>query len=123
MAGRPKKQIDQKTFEGLCGIQCTQEEICSVLDVSSDTLDRWCMETYKAHFSEVSKNKRNVGKMSLRRTQFRLAEKHSGMAIWLGKQYLDQVDRFETKTIVEDDADALSRALERLTNEEDSTDS
>jgi hypothetical protein len=119
---RPKKQIDKKTFEGLCGIQCTQEEICSVLDVSTDTLDRWCQREYGCHFSEVFKNKRNVGKMSLRRTQFRLAEKSSGMAIWLGKQYLDQVDRFETKTIVEDDADALSRAFERLVNGEDTAD-
>lgn len=119
-----RKQIDQKTFEGLCAIQCTQSEICAVLDVDFKTLQRWCRDTYKEEFSTVVKKKSDVGKSSLRRTQFRLAEKSSGMAIWLGKQYLDQVDRFETKTIVEDDADALSRALERLTNgEEDGTDS
>ena len=28
--------------------------------------------------------------MSLRRTQFRTAEKNTAMAIWLGKQYLGQ---------------------------------
>ena len=30
--------------------------------------------------------------MSLRRTQFKLAEKNPTMAIWLGKQYLGQRD-------------------------------
>lgn len=115
---RPKKQIDKKTFEGLCGIQCTQGEICSVLDVDFKTLQRWCKETYGEDFSKVVKKKSDVGKSSLRRTQFRLAERNSTMAIWLGKQYLDQVDRFESKTIIEDDADALSMAFERLTNGE-----
>ena len=29
--GRPKKEIDQRQFENLCGLQCTQEEICGFL--------------------------------------------------------------------------------------------
>ena len=29
--GRPRKEIDQHTFEGLCEIQCTLEEIAGVL--------------------------------------------------------------------------------------------
>ena len=31
---RPKKEIDQKQFEALCGLQCTLLEICDALDVS-----------------------------------------------------------------------------------------
>ena len=97
--GRPKKIIDKAAFEKLCALQCTQEEICGVLGVNSDTLSKWCKKEYKANFSEVFKEKRQVGKMSLRRSQFKLAEKNATMAIWLGKQYLDQRDRDITDAV------------------------
>lgn len=118
--GRPKKQIDRTLFEKLCGIQCTEEEICAVLDVSTDTLSAWCKKEYRCTFSEVAKKKRDVGKMSLRRSQFKLAEKNATMSIWLGKQYLGQVDRLEARHIIEDEDDALSKAFERLQSGNDS---
>lgn len=90
---RPCKEIDKKAFENLCGLQCTKEEICSFFDVTDKTLERWCKRTYKAGFSEVFRQKRGKGKISLRRAQFRLAEKNASMAIWLGKQYLDQSEQ------------------------------
>ena len=86
--GRPMKQIDKVQFEKLCALQCTEEEICGFLDVTDKTLEKWCQKEYKAHFSEVFRQKRGVGKVSLRRSQWRLAEKNANMAIWLGKQYL-----------------------------------
>lgn len=89
---RPRKQIDQKQFESLCQLQCTLDEICGFFDCCTDTLESWCKRTYKQGFSEVFKQKRGVGKISLRRSQFRLAEKNANMAIWLGKQYLGQKD-------------------------------
>lgn len=90
--GRPKKQIDQKQFENLCGLQCTLEEICGWFNVTDKTLDGWCKRTYGSSFSDVFKEKRGAGKISLRRAQFRLAEKNAAMAIFLGKQYLGQKD-------------------------------
>ena len=88
---RPKKVINQKQFESLCAIQCTQEEICNVLDVTDKTLTRWCNEVYDLSFSEVYEQKRDIGRMSLRRNQFKLAEGgHTTMQIWLGKQVLKQ---------------------------------
>jgi AraC-like DNA-binding protein len=93
--GRPKKRISQKQFEELCGIQCTREEICAVLDVSEKTLNEWCRETYGKNFSLIFDEKREAGKMSLRRKQWNLAETNATMGIWLGKQYLGQRD--ETK--------------------------
>lgn len=30
--GRPRKEINEKLFENLCAIQCTEKEICSVLE-------------------------------------------------------------------------------------------
>ena len=97
--GRPKKIINREQFEKLCALQCTQEEICGVLGVNSDTLNKFCKKEYKATFSEVFKEKRQRGKMSLRRSQFKLAEKNATMAIWLGKQYLDQRDRDITDAV------------------------
>lgn len=88
---RPKKVISQKQFESLCAIQCTQEEICNVLDVTDKTLTRWCNDTYNLSFSEIYAQKRDMGKVSLRRNQFKLAESgNATMQIWLGKQVLKQ---------------------------------
>lgn len=93
--GRPRKEINQKLFENLCGIQCTEIEICSALECSEDTINRWCKRTYGTTFAETYKRKSQLGKSSLRRAQFRLAEKNATMAIWLGKQYLGQKDIVE----------------------------
>lgn len=90
--GRPRKEIDKTQFEKLCGLQCTKLEICSFFDITDKTLEGWCKRTYKHGFSEVFAQKRVAGKISLRRSQFRLAEKSAAMAIFLGKNYLDQAD-------------------------------
>lgn len=37
--GRPRKEINEKLFENLCAIQCTEKEICSVLECCEDTLN------------------------------------------------------------------------------------
>ena len=83
--GRPRKEIDQEAFEGLCELQCTKLEICAFFKITDKTLEAWCKRTYNAGFSEVFREKRGLGKISLRRAQFRLAEKNANMAIWLGK--------------------------------------
>ena len=98
MAGL-RKSINQKQFENLCGLQCTKEEIAEFFNVSEDTIERWCKRTYKESFAVVFANKKNVGKISLLRSQFRLAEKDSRMAIWLGKQYLEQCEPIEVKRL------------------------
>lgn len=90
---RPRIEIDKKQFESACEIQCTEEEIASLFDCSVDTIERWCKREYNSSFAEVFKSKSSKGKMSLRRAQFRLAENNATMAIWLGKQYLNQTDK------------------------------
>lgn len=89
---RPLKEIDTKQFENLCGLQCTKEEICGWFDLTDKTLESWCKRTYGVGFSEIFKQKRGLGKISLRRNQWRLAENNPSMAIFLGKQYLNQRD-------------------------------
>ena len=88
-------RIDKKQFENLCGLQCTLLEICDFFDVEDDTLNSWCKKTYGTTFSEVFKLKRGKGQISLRRMQWKLAEKNAAMAIFLGKQYLGQKDKIE----------------------------
>ena len=99
--GRPKKQIDKTEFEKLCFLQCTEREFCSWFDVSDETLNKWCKENYDGRtFLAVFKEKRENGLISLRRTQFQLAEKSPAMAIFLGKNLLGQTDKVEqTQTI------------------------
>ena len=62
-----QSKISQVMFENLCAIQCTKEEICSVLDISEKTLNSWCNEIYGENFSLVFDKKRQYGKSSLRR--------------------------------------------------------
>ena len=92
---RPQKEIDAKAFENLCGIMCTLEEIAGFFDCSEDTIERWCMRTYKESFADTYKKKSAKGKMSLRRKQWKLADNNASMAIFLGKQYLGQKDNIE----------------------------
>lgn len=100
---RPVKEFDKETFEKLCGLQCTEEEICDWFETTDKTLSRWCQRTYKMSFSEVRIKKAVKGKMSLRRAQFELAKKSAAMAIFLGKNYLGQSDSVK----VESRADGL----------------
>lgn len=112
--GRPRKEIDQKQFENLCALQCTLEEICGWFDVTDKTLNAWCKRTYNALFSEVFKQKRGAGKISLRRNQWQLAAKNANMAIWLGKQYLGQRDQVIVDAQVDTKSDALSESLKEF---------
>lgn len=91
--GRPRIIIDKKLFESLCGLQCTREEIANCLNCNKDTLEKWCKTEYGKTFSLVFAEKRARGKVSLRRMQWKLAEKSPAMAIFLGKNFLGQSDR------------------------------
>ena len=94
--GRPRKLINKEMFENLCEIQCTQHEICTVLNVDDKTLTKWCKETYGMSFSETYAQKREGGKASVRRMQFLTAQDgNPTMQIWLGKQMLNQTDKTE----------------------------
>ena len=90
--GRPKIVIDYAMVEKFASMQCTYKEIAGFFDCSESRLkkDKEFIHHYKKGFES--------GKMSLRRIQWKLAEKNTAMAIWLGKQYLDQRDKQEIET-------------------------
>lgn len=116
--GRPHKEIDIQTFENLCGLQCTEAEICNFLGVTDKTLTGWCKRTYGESFSEIYEKKRGVGKISLRRAQFKLAEKNAAMAIFLGKQYLGQKDMPVEITATVSEIDEMTREIFQLQKEQ-----
>ena len=87
--GRPRIKIDEKILENLAGILCTNEEIASFFNCSSDALTR--------NFAESIKKGRDKGKISIRRLQYEKAQTgNTTMLIWLGKQLLGQKDKIET---------------------------
>ena len=108
--GRPKFKIDYEAVKKLASIMCTQEEIASFLGCSVDTLQR--DET----FCGLYKEGRETGKMSLRRMQWKLAEKSYAMAIFLGKQYLSQRDVPELEEKANGILDELTEAIKNAKN-------
>lgn len=96
--GRPQIEIDWVTVDKLCGIQCTGEEIASVLGIDYDTLMRACKRKHGVNFAEYSEQKRLPGRVSLRRRQYEVAMSGNvGMLVWLGKQWLDQSEKVDQK--------------------------
>jgi hypothetical protein len=83
--GRPRKAVDENIIYELARLMCSNVEIAGVLQISLNTLtDR---------YSHVLEEGRSEAKISLRREQFRKAmEGNVQMLIWLGRQYLNQVE-------------------------------
>jgi hypothetical protein len=103
--GRPVRNFDKRTFEGLCEINCTFGEIESIFWTDKRTIEKWVEREYGESFSEVYKRFADEGKMSLRRIQFAHAKKNATMAIFLGKVLLGQRD-----TVVIDNTEETSKA-------------
>ena len=55
VSGRPRKEIDKKQFEEMCKLQCTENEIYSIIEKGNNKLLSWCLKTYKDTFSNVYK--------------------------------------------------------------------
>lgn len=108
---RPRKQIDLEQFKKLCGMQCTLEEIAGFFDCCEDTIENWCNRELKMRFSDALKKYSASGKISLRRMQFKLAEKSAAMAIFLGKNYLGQTDKIEQTAVGFEDLRPLAELL------------
>lgn len=100
--GRPLKKIDRAHFEYLCNLQCTLVEIAGFFHCCEDTIESWCKKEYGMTFSETYKIYSQAGKISLRRYQYKQAEHNPTMAIWLGKQWLNQAEKIEQTTSFED---------------------
>lgn len=112
--GRPKKTFDKKAFSDLVGFGCTQEEICWFFrdeggkPANIDTLTRWCKREYGMTFQEFKiQNNLMALKIQVRKNQLELSKKSATMAIWLGKQYLNQEDKVTIQSYDEKALDEL----------------
>lgn len=86
--GRPRKEIDLKTLGNLARIQATVEEAAAWFRVSKDTMKR---RLRQERFRRAWEEGQERGRISLRRLQFRAAQKgNTAMLIWLGKVILGQ---------------------------------
>ncbi len=92
--GRPLADIDWDKVDSMCKIQCTGDEIASVLDIHYDTLHNACKREKGMNFSDYLPQKAMAGKASLRRVQWKAATGgNSTMMVWLGKNVLGQTDK------------------------------
>ena len=90
--GRKRTNINYSQLDKLLGLQCTLKECAFYFNCSEDTIERAVRRDKNTSFAEYRELKRQAGLISLRRSQFQLSEKNPSMAIWLGKQYLNQND-------------------------------
>jgi hypothetical protein len=91
-----KLTADERTIgiiSGLRQIMCTKREAAQVLHVGVNTFDRFLADNPEA--ADAWEDGEGIGKMSLRRKQFKLADRSAIMGIFLGKNYLDQADKTE----------------------------
>ena len=87
-AGRKPLKFDLEVVERLCSLGCTNEELAGVLNCSVRTIETYSKKT---KFAEAMARGRAKMRVSLRRNQFKAAEKGNGtMLRWLGMQYLGQ---------------------------------
>ena len=83
--GRPRVEIDAEQVETLAEFGCTILEIAKFCKCDESTIRK----RFKA---EVESGKQKQ-KIKLRQIQFKLAENSAAMAIFLGKNILNQTDR------------------------------
>lgn len=115
-SGRKRKVINREQFESLCKMQCTELEIAAWFGCSDETLNSWCKRIYRKTFEEIYAEKREGGKISLRRIQWNLAQANPSMAIFLGKNYLGQSDDPRKYARDETTEDKLDKFLDVLTD-------
>lgn len=100
-----QKEINLDQVIYWIGLQATAEEIAGAFRVSTWTLNLRLKEEFGLNFTQL-KNKLGDGangKLALRRNQFKLSEHNASMAIWLGKQWLEQKDTIHQETTIKSD--------------------
>lgn len=91
---RKKVEVDPNDVRKLAALGCTQDEIGTFVGCSSRTIRDRFREPYEQGVADL--------RHSLRRWQYNKAkEGNVTMLIWLGKQYLDQRDKNDTKVTEE----------------------
>jgi hypothetical protein len=81
-----QRELDRRQFEGLCGMQCSVEELCGWFGCDEAALNAWCMDTYGEDFRSAFDRLAMMGRIALRRDQVAAAKKNVSMARHLEAQ-------------------------------------
>jgi len=96
--GRKFKPIDWDIVDKLLEAGCPGTEIAPHFGVHYETLYDRAYTDHGIMWTEYSQQRRSKGDSNLRVKQYQEAMKGDrGMLIWLGKQRLDQRERYESK--------------------------
>lgn len=105
--GRRKIDFDSRdleVIENLCKIHCTGREIAAAMGCSYDVLQDRIESKFNKPLNEYIKERHEAGHVSLRRAQFKYAEKgNAQLLIHLGRMYLeDQKEKGASNESVEE---------------------
>lgn len=114
---RPPIELDWEQIDLYLQCQSTLNEVAMFCHCSHDTIERACKRDKGMSFGQYAEEKREGGKISLRRAQWQKAvdKQDTTMLIWLGKQYLNQKD---TKDIKAEVQQTTIPQLEEMTKDE-----
>lgn len=93
----------------------TLGEIAGSFRVGRDTIQRVVLEEFGCTFEKLKEVFSEAGKLSLRRNQWKLSQRNASMAIFLGKNYLNQTDQAPEKNIYPNNP-ILKQLLEGIYN-------
>ena len=118
--GRPRKLEPTpetlKLVRGCGRLHCTTKECAGFFSVTETTYLKF-VKDYPEVAEEFAAGMAE-GKMSLRRSQFKLAEKNAAMAIFLGKQHLGQIDSYRRELTGREGRPIETVDLSKLTDQE-----
>jgi hypothetical protein len=107
---RDHKQL----FEHALIVQTDECEISIAMGIPVDMLQRVCFLEYGQSFDKIKKKFQSIGRIMLRYSQMKLADRYPVMATWLGRQYLNQKERVEKGNTSRTDKQIVERVQEIL---------
>lgn len=100
--GRPRKELNWEVLDSILKFGAKLMDCSDHLGISEDTIQDRIKEKYGITFTEYRERKLSYLRISLLKKQFDVAmQGNTSMLIWLGKQYLCQTDKEESKIITD----------------------
>lgn len=117
-----EQQQEDKPKLGRPEIKLTEQQLCDMDQMATDNCKDYTIanvlgidaKTLKKHYSKRLIQKRAKGRADLRRGQRTLSKDNAAMAIFLGKNELEQTDRqevvhsFDWRTLTKDGSDSTA---------------
>jgi Asp-tRNA(Asn)/Glu-tRNA(Gln) amidotransferase A subunit family amidase len=96
---RPKKPFDWSKLDAILQYGACLADCADIMDVSEDTVERQIKKEHNLRFAEYRLKKMSKMRVGILKKQVEVAMSGNvTMLIWVGKQYLGQVDKIEQET-------------------------